>query len=82
MDSGRHKLSENWFVWSKRSYSGDKVGCHPCPRTTEREVRARILKQNSQIVKGFHKTYISVHIQGIIGNRQRLSYSYSSNNIF
>ena len=27
-DSGCHKLSENiWLVWSKRSYSGDKVGC-------------------------------------------------------
>ena len=27
--SGCHELSENvWFVGSKRSYSGDKVGCH------------------------------------------------------
>ena len=29
MDSGCHKLSENiWFLWCKRSYSGDKKGCH------------------------------------------------------
>ena len=35
MDHGWHKLSENiWFVWSKRSYSGDKRGCHACGRTT------------------------------------------------
>ena len=28
MDSGHHKLSENtWFVWSKRSYNGNMVGC-------------------------------------------------------
>ena len=49
MDSGRHKLSENiWFVWSLRSFSGDKEGCHACPRMdnrgTEREDKARILK--------------------------------------
>ena len=37
MDSGCHKLSENIrFVWSKRSYGGDKVGCHACPRTDAR----------------------------------------------
>ena len=36
MDSGCHKLSGNiWFVWAKRSYSGDKVGCHACPRMTD-----------------------------------------------
>ena len=35
-DSGCHKLSENiWVVGSKRSYSGDKVGCHACPRTDD-----------------------------------------------
>ena len=50
MDSGCHKLSENiWFVWSKRSYSEDKVGCHACPRRmearTECEDRARILNR-------------------------------------
>ena len=28
MDSGHYKLSENtWFVWSKRSYNGNMVGC-------------------------------------------------------
>ena len=37
MDSGRHKFSENiWLVWSKRSYSGDKVGCDACGRTDGR----------------------------------------------
>ena len=31
MDSGCLKLSENiQFVWSERSYSGDKRGCHAC----------------------------------------------------
>ena len=55
VDSGCHKLSENiWFVWSKTSYIGDKVGCDACPRRTtdgrtECEDRARILKQNSQL---------------------------------
>ena len=51
MDHGWHKLSENiWFVWSKRSYSGDKKGCHARGRTdeqrrtTECEDRARILE--------------------------------------
>ena len=48
MDSGRHKLSENiWFVWSKMSFSGDKEGCHACPRTdgcTEHEDKARNLE--------------------------------------
>ena len=35
MDSGCHKLSENiWFLWCKRSYSGDKKGCHARGRTT------------------------------------------------
>ena len=28
MDSGHYKLSENtWFMWSKRSYNGNMVGC-------------------------------------------------------
>ena len=50
VDSGCHKLSENiWFVWSRTPYSGEKVGCDACPRTTECEDRARILKQNSQL---------------------------------
>ena len=32
--SGCHKLSENiWFVWSKRSYYGDKEVYDSCPRT-------------------------------------------------
>ena len=49
MDHGWHKLSENiWFVWSKRSYSGDKKGCHARGRRTdghtECEDRARILE--------------------------------------
>ena len=46
MDSGCHKLSENiGFVWSKRLYSGQKVGCHAYgQRTTECEDRARILE--------------------------------------
>ena len=47
MDRGGLKLSENiWFVWSKRSYSGDKKGCHARGqrRTTECEDRARILE--------------------------------------
>ena len=37
MDSGCLKLSENiQFVWSERSYSGDKRGCHACgQRTTD-----------------------------------------------
>ena len=31
VDSGCQKLSENiWFVWSKRSYIGEKVGFHDC----------------------------------------------------
>ena len=35
VDSGCHKLSENiWFVWSKRSYSGQKVGCDDCDTHT------------------------------------------------
>ena len=52
-----HKLSENvWFVWSKRSYSGDKEGCHACGRTddgrrTECEDRAGILETEFAIEK-------------------------------
>ena len=39
-----HKISENiWFVWSKRSYSGQKVGCDDCD-TRKCEDSARILE--------------------------------------
>ena len=53
MDHGWHKLSENiWFVWSKRSYSGDKRGCHACGRTDGRprnvKIELEFWKQNSQ----------------------------------
>ena len=49
MDHGWHKLSENiWFVWSKRSHSGDKKGYHARGRAdngrTECEDRARIIE--------------------------------------
>ena len=64
VDSGCHKLSENiWFVWSKRSYSEDKVGCHGCPRrTTECEDRARILETEfvKRKVLVFTRVYICV----------------------
>ena len=44
MDSGCHKLSKNiWFVWSERSYSGDKETMDDGQRT-ECEDRARILE--------------------------------------
>ena len=38
-------FSGYWFVWSKRSCSGQKVGCDACAQTTttEYEDRARIL---------------------------------------
>ena len=62
-----HKLSENiWFVWSKRSYSGDKVGVDG--RMTEHEDRARILEPEFAIriqmifsnrIHIFHIKYIS-----------------------
>ena len=52
IDCGCHELSENvWFVLSKRSYSGDKKGCHARgQRTTECEVKIELefWKQNSQ----------------------------------
>jgi len=52
VESGRHKLSENiCFVWYKRSYSGDKEGCHACPRTNDtRNVKKGLefWKQNLQ----------------------------------
>ena len=52
MDSACHKLSENaWFVWSKWSYNGDKVGCDACPRTDgQRNVKIGLefWTQNSQ----------------------------------
>ena len=36
VDSMCHQLSENIrLVWSKRSYSGENVGCHACARRTE-----------------------------------------------
>ena len=42
MDCGGQNLSENiWFVWSKKSYCGQKVGCLACARTAE---CARILE--------------------------------------
>ena len=60
MDSGCHKLSENiWFVWSGRSYSGEKVGCHACPRTDGR--------RNVKIGLEFRKQNIirwGVHVSG------------------
>ena len=44
MDSGCLKLSENiQFVWSERSYSGDKRGCHACgQRTTDEQRNVKI----------------------------------------
>ena len=52
MDSGCLKLSENiQFVWSERSYSGDKRGCHACGRTDEQrnvKIELEFWKQNSQ----------------------------------
>ena len=55
VDKGCRKLSENiWFVWSKRSYSGQKVGCHAHTRRhgqTECEDRARILETEFTITK-------------------------------
>ena len=51
MDRGCHKLSENiWFMWSKRSYSGDKRGVTLVDngrRTMECEDRARLLETES-----------------------------------
>ena len=41
-------------------YSGDKVGCHACSRTTKCEDRARILKQNLQLQ--FSNTHDGVKI--------------------
>ena len=61
MDHGWHKLSENiWFVWSKRSYSGDKKGCdargqRTTDGRTECEDRARILETEFAIVKNLSK---------------------------
>ena len=51
MDSGCHKLSGNiWFVWSKRSYSGHKVGCDDCDGRTDGNVKIELesSKQDSQ----------------------------------
>ena len=54
MDRGCHKLSENiWFLWSKRSYSGDKKGCDARgQRTTDNgrnvKIELEFWKQNSQ----------------------------------
>ena len=54
MNRGCHKLSENiWFVWYKRSYSGDKKGCHARGRTDEQrnvKIGLEFWKQNSQNV--------------------------------
>ena len=54
MDRGCHKLSENiWFVWCKRSYSGDKRGVTLVDngrRTMECEDRARLLE--TEFAKG------------------------------
>ena len=47
MDSGCHKLSENiWFMWSKRSYSGDKVGCESCTRTMDDGMELELKVEN------------------------------------
>ena len=44
MDSGCQKLAENiWFVWSKRSYSGQNLSFHRCGQT-ECDVGARIME--------------------------------------
>ena len=54
VDLGCLKLSENiWFVRSKRSYSGQKLGCHSCGRTdgrTECEERDRNLDSEFAII--------------------------------
>ena len=51
VDSGCHKLSENvWLVWSKRSYSGQKVGCDDCDGRTHGNVKIELesSKQDSR----------------------------------
>ena len=63
MDSGCHKLSENiWFVWSGRSYSGEKVGCHACPRTDgRRNVKIGLEFRKQNIIRwGIHAYLIFV----------------------
>ena len=64
MDNGWHKLSENiWFVWSKRSYSGDKKGCHARGRTDEpRNVKIELefWKQNSQKKETISSAFVTL----------------------
>ena len=52
VDSGCYKLSENiWFVWSKRSYGGEKMGCHLMWTDNGNvKIELEFLKQNSQFM--------------------------------
>ena len=60
MDSGCLKLSENiQFVWSERSYSGDKRGCHACGRTTNNG-------RNVKIELEFWEAEFAIKIQVIL----------------
>ena len=70
MDSGCHKLSENiWFVWSKRSYSGEKVECHVCDGWTDGHTHGNVKielespKQNSQYVWWLKKEGLALSLE-------------------
>ena len=73
VDSGCHKPSENiCFVWSKRSYSGQKVGCDECDGRTDGNVKIVLesLKQDSQFATQFIQRAGPKDIQNNITNKQ------------